>query len=65
MPDQPASPCLTLDFEGTDEVIIVHCHGQLVSELSNTFYSKMRPMIPGSKRIVLTWPTSPAWTAWA
>ena len=53
MPDQPASPCLTLDFEVTNEVIIVHCHGQLVSELSNTFYSKMRPMITGSKRIVL------------
>jgi anti-sigma B factor antagonist len=53
MPDQPPTPSLTLDFEVTNEVIIVHCHGQLVSELSNTFYSKMRPMIPGSKRIVL------------
>ena len=53
MPDKPAPPCLTLEFECTNEVIIVRCHGQLVSELSNVFYSKMRPMIPGSKRIVL------------
>ena len=53
MPDKPAPPCLTLDFEVTNEVIIVHCHGQLVSGLSDTFYSKMRHMIPGSKRIVL------------
>ncbi len=53
MPDQPASPCLTLDFEATNEVIIVHCHGQLVSPLSDIFYSKIRPIIPGSKRIVL------------
>ena len=53
MPDQPAPPCLTLDFEVTNEVIIVHCHGQLVSELSDIFYSKIRPIIPGSKRIVL------------
>jgi len=53
MPDQPATPCLTLDLECTNEVIIVHCHGQLVSELSDIFYSKIRPIIPGSKRIVL------------
>jgi anti-sigma B factor antagonist len=53
MPDQPATPCLTLELECTNEVIIVHCHGQLVSELSDIFYSKIRPIIPGSKRIVL------------
>ena len=53
MPDQPATPSLTLDFECTKEVIIIHCHGQLVSQLSDIFYSKIRPIIPGSKRIVL------------
>ena len=37
MPDQPAAPSLTLDLECTNEVIIVHCHGQLVSELSDIF----------------------------
>jgi anti-sigma B factor antagonist len=53
MPDQPEKPCLTLELEATNEVIIVHCHGQLVSELSDIFYAKIRPIIPGSKRIVL------------
>ena len=53
MPDKPAPPSLTLDLECTNEVIIVHCHGQLISELSDIFYSKIRPIIPGSKRIVL------------
>ena len=47
---RPASP---LTSKCTNEVITVHCHGQLVSELSDTFYSKIRPIIPGSKRIVL------------
>ena len=53
MSDRPAPPSLTLDLECTNEVIIVHCHGQLVSELSDIFYAKIRPIIPGSKRIVL------------
>jgi anti-sigma B factor antagonist len=53
MSDRPAPPCLTLDLEATNEVIIVHCQGQLVSGLSDIFYSKIRPIIPGSKRIVL------------
>jgi anti-sigma B factor antagonist len=53
MSDEPPTPCLTLDLECTNEVITVHCHGQLVSELSDIFYSKIRPIIPGSKRIVL------------
>jgi len=53
MPDKPAPPCLTLEIEHTDDVTIVRCHGQLVSELSNIFYSKIRPIIPVTKRIVL------------
>ena len=53
MPDQPAPLCLTLDIERTDNVTIVRCHGQLVSEVSNILYSKVRPMIPATKRIVL------------
>ena|ERR1700704_1030537 len=53
MPDKPAPPCLTLEIEHTDDLTIVRCHGQLVSELSNIFYSKVRPIIPATKRIVL------------
>ena len=38
MPDKPAPPCLTLEIEHTDDVTIVRCHGQLVSELSKSLY---------------------------
>ena len=53
MPDQPAPPRLTIDIESTDEVTIVRCHGQVVSEVSSGLYSRVRPMIPATKRIVL------------
>jgi anti-sigma B factor antagonist len=53
MPDKPARPSLTLDIERKDAVTIVRCHGQVVSEVSNVLYSKVRPLIPGTKRIVL------------
>jgi anti-sigma B factor antagonist len=53
MPDQPAPPRLSLEIERTDNVTIVRCHGQIVSEVSNILYSKVRPMIPVTKRIVL------------
>ena len=53
MPDQQTTPSLTLELECTNEVIIVHLHGQLVSQVSDIFHSKIRPIIPGSKRIVL------------
>ena len=53
MPDQPAPPRLTIEIEHTDEVTIVRCHGQVVSEVSNGLYSRVRPMIPATKRIVL------------
>jgi anti-sigma B factor antagonist len=52
MPNQPA-PRLTLEIERTDEVTIVRCHGQVVSEVSNVLHSKVRPIIPTTKRIVL------------
>jgi anti-sigma B factor antagonist len=53
MPDQPAPPRLSLEIERADNVTIVRCHGQIVSEVSNILYSKVRPMIPVTKRIVL------------
>ncbi|HEX3967441.1 MAG TPA: STAS domain-containing protein [Edaphobacter sp.] len=53
MPDQPARPHLSLDVELKGNVTIVRCHGQIVSEVSNVLYSKVRPMIPDTKRIVL------------
>ena len=54
MPDQPAPRRLTLEIEQCNEnLTIVRCHGQLVSGLTDTFYSKVRPMIQANKRIVL------------
>jgi anti-sigma B factor antagonist len=53
MPDQPAPKRLTLDIERKDDVTIVRCHGQLVSGLTEILHSKVRPLIPDTKRIVL------------
>ena len=53
MPDQPARPHLSLDIDRTDDVTIVRCHGQIVSEVCNILYSKVRPTIPTTRRIVL------------
>jgi anti-sigma B factor antagonist len=53
MPEEPAPRRLTLDIERKDDVVIVRCHGQLVSGLTDTLYSNVRPLIPVTKRIVL------------
>jgi anti-sigma B factor antagonist len=53
MPEEPAPRRLTLDIERKDDVTIIRCHGQLVSGLTDTLYSNVRPMIPTTKRIVL------------
>lgn len=53
MPEEPAPRRLTLDIERKDDVTIVRCHGQLVSGLTETLYSNVRPLIPTTKRIVL------------
>jgi anti-sigma B factor antagonist len=53
MPEEPAPRRLTLDIERKEDVVIVRCHGQLVSGLTDTLYSNVRPLIPVTKRIVL------------
>jgi len=54
MPDQPAPRHLNLEIEQrSDGVVIVHCHGQLVSGLTDILHSRVRPMIQPNKRIVL------------
>jgi anti-sigma B factor antagonist len=44
---------LTLEIERTDDGAIVRCHGVLVAGVTNVLYSNVRPLIPGSKRVVL------------
>jgi anti-sigma B factor antagonist len=55
MPDQAATPVrhLTLEIERINDKAIVRCHGQLVSGFTDVLYSKVRPLIPDTKRIVL------------
>jgi anti-sigma B factor antagonist len=54
MPD-PAVPTryLTLEINRTDDQAIVHLHGYLVSGLTDILSSKVRPLIPGTGRIIL------------
>jgi anti-sigma B factor antagonist len=52
MPEQTTRH-LTLEIDRNDQRAIVRCHGQLVSGLTDILYSKVRPMIPENKRIVL------------
>ncbi len=53
MPEKVAPKRLTLDIEVKENMTIVRVHGHLVSGLTDILYSKVRPMIPGTKRIVL------------
>ena len=53
MPTPAAAPQLTLDIEHKGATAIVKCHGRLVSGVTDVLYSGVRPMIPGSKRIIL------------
>jgi anti-anti-sigma factor len=47
-----ASP-LKLDIKRSGEEITVLCHGRLVAEVTQGFSTRIRELIPGSKRIVL------------
>jgi anti-sigma B factor antagonist len=51
MPDN--APALTLDIERTGHTVIVRCHGKLVSGVDDILYSKVKKLLPDSKRIVL------------
>jgi anti-sigma B factor antagonist len=44
---------LTLEIERNGDLATVRCSGQLVSGLTETLYSRVKPLIPESKRIVL------------
>lgn len=54
MPDTAAAPALTVDVERcTGNVFVVHCHGRLVAGVTDVLSSKVVPLIPQTKRIVL------------
>jgi anti-sigma B factor antagonist len=53
MPDKEATTPLTLDIERAGNAFVVRCHGKLVAGTGDVLYSKVRPLIPDTKRIVL------------
>jgi anti-sigma B factor antagonist len=53
MPDEAVASLLTLDVERTGSTAVVRCHGKLVAGVTDLFYTQVRQLIPGSKRIVL------------
>jgi anti-sigma B factor antagonist len=51
MPDN--APALTLEIDRTCNPIVVRCHGKLLSDNADLLYSKVKQLLPDSKRIVL------------
>jgi anti-sigma B factor antagonist len=53
MPQVAAVPLLTLEAERNGDVATVKCHGKLVMGVCDVLSSKVRALIPGTKRVVL------------
>ena len=53
MPHAAASHTLTLEIEIKGSTALVHCHGRLVAGVCDILYSKVHPLIPHHKRIIL------------
>jgi len=49
----PATSELTLKIEKNNEGATVHCSGRITSSSSGQLQDEVRPLIPGSKRVVL------------
>jgi len=49
----PSSSELTLSIEKNPEGATVHCTGKITSSSSPQLLDEVRPLIPGSKRVVL------------
>ena len=48
-----ASHSLTLEIEHKGSTAVVHCHGRLYAGVSNHLYTKVHPLSPDHKRIIL------------
>jgi anti-sigma B factor antagonist len=53
MSDAAAPSPFTLEIDRGPDVVVVRCRGRLVSGAHDIFYTEVRQLIPGSKRIVL------------
>jgi anti-sigma B factor antagonist len=53
MAESASASLLTLEVERNDDVAIVKCHGRLVMGVCDVLASKVKALIPDTKRIVL------------
>ena len=53
MPGTETASPLTFDIERSGETTVVRLHGKLIAGVGDVFYSKIKALIPDSKRIVL------------
>lgn len=53
MSQTAASHSLTFEIELKGSNAIVHCHGRLYAGVCNNLYTKVHPLIPDHKRIIL------------
>ena len=53
MSQTAASHSLTFEIERKGSTAIVHCHGRLYAGVCNNLYTKVHPLIPDHKRIIL------------
>jgi anti-sigma B factor antagonist len=53
MAEAAAASLLTLEVERNDDVAIVKCHGRLVMGVCDVLASKVKALIPDTRRIVL------------
>ena len=53
MPQAAAIPVLTLDVEQNGDIATIKCHGKLIMGVCDVLASRVRALIPTSKRVVL------------
>ena len=53
MTERPGASPLVLEVIHSGEDVVVKCSGRLVAGVGQYLYTKVSPLIPGSKRIVL------------
>ncbi len=53
MPSQPAASRLRVEIERSPDAVVVRCHGELVSGVTDVLYREVRPLFPETKRVVL------------
>jgi anti-sigma B factor antagonist len=53
MSNTAALHILTLEIEHKGSAAIVHCHGRLYAGVCNNLYTKVHPLIPDHRRIIL------------